>query len=134
MVHQTTLLVALSLLLPGVVASDDKHKQPSRRSGKATRFIARAYSSGRLTSLGERPVAGITIAADPKVIPMGSRVRISGAGAYSGVYRVADIGPNIKGRKIDVYVRSREEALQFGRREVQITLLSVPRRPKPKLS
>jgi 3D (Asp-Asp-Asp) domain-containing protein len=125
-VHQKTLLVALSLLLPCAVA-DDKHKQPSGRSGKAKRFTAYAYSSGRLTSLGQKPVAGITIAADPKVLPMGSRVRISGAGAYSGVYRVGDVGSSIKGHKVDVFVRSLEEAKQFGRRTVEVTLLSIPR-------
>ena len=125
-VNQKTLLVALSLLLPCAVA-DDKHKQPSGRSGKAKRFTAYAYSSGRLTSLGEKPMAGVTIAADPKVLPMGSRVRISGAGAYSGVYRVGDIGSSIKGHKIDVFVRSLEEARQFGRKTVEVTLLSIPR-------
>ena len=124
--NQKTLLVALSLLLPCAVA-DDKHKQPSGRSGKAKRFTAFAYSSGRLTSLGEKPVAGVTIAADPKVLPMGSRVRISGAGAYSGVYRVGDVGPNIKGNKIDVFVRSYQEAKLFGRKTVEVTLLSIPR-------
>ena len=122
--HQKTLLVALSLSLPCAVA-DDKHKQPGPREVK--RFTAFAYSSGRLTSLGEKPVAGVTIAADPKVLPMGSRVRISGAGAYSGVYRVGDIGSKIKGHKIDVFVRSLEEAKQFGRKTVHVTLLSIPR-------
>ena len=126
-VNQKTLLVALSLVLPCAAVADDKHKQPSGRSGKAKRFIAYAYSSGRLTSLGEKPVAGVTIAADPRVLPMGSRVRISGAGAYSGVYRVGDVGPNIKGQKIDVFVRSYQEAKLFGRKDVEVTLLSVPR-------
>ena len=60
---------------------------------------------------------------------MGSRVRISGAGAYSGVYTVGDVGPNIKGNKIDVYVGSYDEAIQFGRKVVELTVLSVPRRP-----
>jgi 3D (Asp-Asp-Asp) domain-containing protein len=125
-VHQKTLLVGLSLLLPCAVA-DDKHKQPTGRSGKAMRFTAYAYSSGRLTSLGEKPVAGVTIAADPKVLPMRSRVRISGAGIYSGVYQVGDVGSKIKGHKIDVFVRSLDEARQFGRKTVEVTLLSIPR-------
>jgi hypothetical protein len=57
---------------------------------------------------------------------MGSRVRISGAGPYSGVYRVGDIGGKIKGNKVDIFVRSRDEAIQFGRRSITLTVLHTP--------
>ena len=120
--------MALSLLLsPNAPAADDKHKQPSAQMrGKARKFLAFAYTSGRLTSEGKKPVAGTTIAADPRVLPMGSRVRITDAGGYSGVYTVSDRGSAIKGQKIDIFVGSHAEARQFGRKQVYVTVLDRP--------
>jgi 3D (Asp-Asp-Asp) domain-containing protein len=92
-------------------------------------FVAFAYSpSGNLTAEGKAPIPGNTIAADPKLLPIGSRVRIDGAGTYSGEYRVGDVGGKIKGNKIDIFVASRAEAIQFGRRTVLLTVLEVPKR------
>jgi len=52
----------------------------------------------------------VTIAVDPSVIPIGSRVYIEGLG-----YFVAqDTGSAIKGKRIDVFMNDLEEALQFG--------------------
>jgi 3D (Asp-Asp-Asp) domain-containing protein len=56
-------------------------------------------------------------------LPLGSRVRITGAGAYSGAYVVKDTGPAVKGREIDIYMRSGEEARKFGRRRVTVHVL-----------
>ena len=47
------------------------------------------------------------------------------AGPWSGEYLVADTGGAIKGRKIDIWTPSTREALQFGRRNVKLTVLSV---------
>jgi 3D (Asp-Asp-Asp) domain-containing protein len=126
-VHQKVLLLVLSLGLPNMVASDDKQRRPYP-PGKTQRFVATAYSAGVVTALGEKPVPGLTIAADPKVVPLGSFVEVRGAGRYSGVYRVGDVGGKIKGNIIDVFVRSYDEAIQFGRKVVQVTVLGVPRR------
>ena len=124
------MLVALSLLLPPCgPAEDDKHKpKASIRSirAKAKKFLAFAYTSTGLTSQGKKPVPGATIAADPKVLPIGSRVRVLGAGKYSGDYTVSDTGGKIRGKKIDIFMSSTAEALQFGRKEVQIVLLNSP--------
>ena len=121
------LLVALGLAMPYTAAVDDKHKQTARPEN-AKRFTAFAYTSDDLTALGEKPKPGTTIAADPNVLPLGSFVKISGAGRYSGVYRVGDTGGKIKGNIIDVFVRSYEEAIQFGRKTVQLTVLAIPRK------
>ena len=59
------------------------------------------------------------IAADPRVIKLGSKVNL-GAGAYSGQYLVSDTGGKIKGKKIDIWVPSCAEARRFGRRTVTI--------------
>ncbi|HEY3135412.1 MAG TPA: 3D domain-containing protein [Blastocatellia bacterium] len=84
-------------------------------------FDATAYClSGRTASgVGVRP--GI-IAADPRVLPIGTVVHLR-AGSYTGIYTVMDTGGLIKGRKVDVYVPTRKEAMQFGRRQVKIKVI-----------
>jgi 3D (Asp-Asp-Asp) domain-containing protein len=64
-----------------------------------------------------------TIAADPSLLPFGSRVRLD-AGPYSGEYVVTDSGTAIKGRKIDIWLPTFREACRFGRRNVKLTVLS----------
>jgi 3D (Asp-Asp-Asp) domain-containing protein len=65
-----------------------------------------------------------TIAADPRILPYGTRVRMAGSGAYDGEYLVTDAGTAIKGNKIDVWVPTIHEARRFGRRNVKLTVLS----------
>ena len=76
------------------------------------------------TAAGTVPHAGI-VAADPAVLPLGSRVRISGAGAHSGVYTVTDTGAHVKGRRIDIYMTSAAQAKRFGRKMVTVQVLEV---------
>ncbi|MBD0372639.1 MAG: hypothetical protein ICV60_17475 [Pyrinomonadaceae bacterium] len=85
-------------------------------------YVATAYSlRGRGASgLGVRKG---TIAADPRVLPFGTRVRLD-AGPYSGEYVVTDSGSAVKGNKIDVWVPTFGEACRFGRRNVKLTVLS----------
>ena len=65
-----------------------------------------------------------TIAADPRVLPYGTRVLMTGAGSYDGEYLVTDAGTAIKGNKIDVWVPTIKEARRFGRKNVKLTVLS----------
>jgi len=126
--HQSILLVAVSLLLaPWASTADPKHKQPMNRHERGS-FTAYAYTSNSqaMTAEGKPPVPGLTIAADPKILPLGSRVRLTGAGPWSGEYRVGDVGGQIKGHKIDIFMRSREEAIRFGKREIEVVLLQSP--------
>ncbi len=87
-------------------------------------YIATAYSLRGRTASGRMVSRGI-IAADRRVLPLGSRVRIQ-AGAYSGEYLVADTGGMIKGRRIDIWTPSSRDAMRFGRRTVKLTVLSYP--------
>ena len=64
------------------------------------------------------PVSGRTIAVDPNVIPLGSKVLING-----NVYIAEDTGSAIKGKKIDIYFGSHSQALNYGRRTVEVYLL-----------
>lgn len=85
-------------------------------------YLATAYSLRGRTASGRLVSQGI-IAADPKFLPLGSRVHVQ-AGAWSGEYLVADAGGAIKGRKIDIWTPSTREAMRFGRRTVKLTVLS----------
>jgi 3D (Asp-Asp-Asp) domain-containing protein len=85
-------------------------------------YIATAYNLPGRTASGLRVAKGI-IAADPRVLPIGTRVRLE-AGPYSGEYLVADTGSAVRGRKIDVWVPTYREACRFGRRNIKLSVLS----------
>ncbi|MEW6733029.1 MAG: 3D domain-containing protein [Acidobacteriota bacterium] len=89
--------------------------------GPTQTFVATAYCIKNVTACGVMVRPGI-IAADPKVIPLGSIVRLK-AGKYSGTYRVLDTGPAIRGTRLDIYVSCRSEAISFGRRKVEVEVL-----------
>jgi len=88
----------------------------------ASPYVATAYSLRGKTASGRMVSRGL-IAADPSVLPLGSRVRLEHPG-YSGEYLVADTGGAIRGRRIDIWTPSTSEAMRFGRRTVKLTVLS----------
>lgn len=75
--------------------------------------------AGGPTASGTMPRAGRTIAVDPKVIPLGTKVIING-----NTYVAEDTGSAIKGNKIDIYHDSHSSALSWGRRTVDVYLAS----------
>jgi len=89
----------------------------------AAPYVATAYSLRGRTASGQMVSKGI-IAADPRFLPLGSRVRLQ-AGAYSGEYLVADTGSMVRGRRIDIWTPTSREAMHFGRRLVKLTVLSL---------
>jgi 3D (Asp-Asp-Asp) domain-containing protein len=93
-------------------------------SNAATTYTATAYSLYGRTASGLRVTRGL-IAADPRVLPLGTRVRLE-AGSYSGEYLVADTGGSVRGKKIDIWTANPHEANRFGRRQVKLTVLSYP--------
>ncbi len=59
------------------------------------------------------------IAVDPSIIPLGSKVYVEGYG-----YATAeDTGGAIKGNRIDVFVPEQNDALQWGRKQVKVTII-----------
>jgi 3D (Asp-Asp-Asp) domain-containing protein len=95
--------------------------EPGARVG----FSATAYCKGSTTASGVRVRTGIA-AADPALLPVGTVVNIAaGDNKYSGVYTVMDTGPEVQGRELDLYIWSCNEALRFGRRTVQVTVLRL---------
>lgn len=84
-------------------------------------FTATAYCLRGRTAMGHGVRRGL-VAADPRVLKLGSRINM-GAGSYSGQYLVSDTGGAIKGRRIDIWVPSCAEARRFGRRTITVGLL-----------
>lgn len=81
-------------------------------------FTATAYCLQGRTAMGSGVRRGI-VAADPRVLKLGSRVTLNGGG-YSGSYLVADTGGAVRGRRLDIWVPSCSEARRFGRRSVSV--------------
>lgn len=99
-------------------------------AGSRLRFEATAYCKGQTTASGVPVRAGIA-AADPKLLPQGSVIRVEGVPErLQGIYTVLDTGPLIQGKRIDVYMWSCYEALDFGRRQITLTVLRLGWNPK----
>lgn len=82
-----------------------------------------AYYGHGTTALGLKPIRNpnglSTIAVDPNVIPLGTKVYVSGY----GLAIAADTGGAIKGNIIDVFLNSYEECYSWGRRQVTVQIL-----------
>ena len=70
------------------------------------------------TASGAEAKAGVTVAVDPDVIPLGSKVYIDGLGWY-----VAQDTGNFTGKVIDVYFNDHAEAVEFGRRDAVVGIV-----------
>jgi 3D (Asp-Asp-Asp) domain-containing protein len=92
-------------------------------------FHATAYTVPGTTASGKVTREGRTVAADPAVLPIGSKIEVRGAGPYSGIYVVSDTGPKINGREIDIYIDDNAAAKRFGSKRVRVRVLQ---RGKPK--
>ena len=66
-------------------------------------FTATAYSVEGETASGKPTREGRTVAADPTILPVGTRIVIEGAGPYSGEYVVHDTGPKVRGRSEPIF-------------------------------
>jgi 3D (Asp-Asp-Asp) domain-containing protein len=93
-------------------------------------FQATAYCKGTTTASGVNVRTGIA-AADPQLLPVGSVISINvGDTKYTGIYTIMDTGPAVQGRTLDVYMWSCHEALAFGRKQVQVTVLRLGWNPQ----
>ena len=99
----------------------ETNRQANEETPKSHGFVATAYSLRGRTATGRYVSKGV-IAADRRVLPLGSRVRLD-AGSYSGEYTVADTGAKIRGKKVDIWMPSTGEARRFGRRAIKLTVL-----------
>ena len=67
------------------------------------------------TTSGTIPVAGRTVAVDPDIIPLGSKILIDGH-----EYIAEDTGSGVKGNHIVIYFDSHEEALEWGVKTLEV--------------
>lgn len=105
---------------------------------KAIKMVATAYEAGPrstgkrpgdkgygITASGARAKRG-TVAVDPRVIPLGTKLYVKsltpGVPDY-GFAIAQDTGGAIKGNKIDLFMDTVWECLQFGRRPVMVYIL-----------
>jgi len=98
--------------------------------GARVEFLATAYCKGQTTRSGVAVQAGIA-AADPDLLPEGSVISVEGVPErLRGIYTVLDTGPKIQRRRLDLYMWSCYEALDFGARPVTLTILRLGWHPK----
>ncbi len=88
-------------------------------------FEATAYCESGITRSGV-PVEYGLVAADPTILPIGSWIQIDNP-SQKGIYQVMDTGRLIKGKRIDIYLPTWHEAMEFGRQPVQVTVLKYGR-------
>jgi 3D (Asp-Asp-Asp) domain-containing protein len=94
---------------------------------EVTAYTANCESTGKtsghplysITASGTVVTEGQTIAAPP-ALPFGTKVYIP---YFDKVFTVEDRGGAIQGKRLDVYMDSREEALKFGRRNLEVLIL-----------
>jgi 3D (Asp-Asp-Asp) domain-containing protein len=98
----------------------------SRLSATAT-----AYCDRGITKDGTPVHEGI-VAADPRVLPLGSVVHVHVPElSLSGVFTVRDTGSAVKGRIVDIFMWSCGRAKLFGRRSAIVSVLTRGR-PRPR--
>lgn len=90
---------------------------PVSTGARTVTVTATAYSTEGATATG-LPAGWGTIAVDPSVIPLGTRLTIPGYG--DGV--AADTGSAIAGSTIDLWFPTEQQALAWGRRVVVVTV------------
>ena len=125
-----------------VVLADPQYNENNIMKMTATAYDLSIDSCGKdrshpaygVTSSGTKATVGRTIAVDPDVIPLGSRVKITFPEKFSyldGIYIAEDTGRLIKGNKVDVFFGEDKAgsktinklAMDFGVQNVEVEVL-----------
>jgi 3D (Asp-Asp-Asp) domain-containing protein len=90
---------------------------------EATAYTASCKGCSGITATGinlkKNPNLKV-ISVDPNVIPLGSKVYVEGYGeAIAG-----DTGGAITGNRIDIFIPNKQDAINFGRKQVKVTILN----------
>ena len=114
----------------GVLVSSAADAGPQRRPAPASlQMTATAYCDRGPTKSGVPAQRGVA-AADLHRLPIGTRLRVVAPGKpYAGVYTVLDSGSEIKGRDLDIFMSSCSAAKRFGKRPVQVRILTPGKSP-----
>jgi len=125
-----SLVAACVLVLAGCAARAPVAPPVPEPAPRQMDFVATAYTITGATASGMQAKPGV-VAADPEVLALGTRIRVAEAGPYSGVYTVADTGPKVKGRRIDIFLRDAAEAKRFGKKHVKVEVLEERAEAQP---
>ncbi len=131
-----------TLLDEDIAASQNNWDEKNSLKMKATAYDLSVESCGKkpgdpgygITCSGTRATVGRTVAVDPEVIPLGSRLMINFPDEYShldGIYIAEDTGRLIKGTSIDIFFGEDargstdvyDAAMAFGIRYVDVWIL-----------
>jgi 3D (Asp-Asp-Asp) domain-containing protein len=115
--RQALIALTCALSLSTVAAAP----APSLSSSHTMSVTATAYCQHGTTASGTRARTGI-VAADPKLLPVGSVLRIL-SGPTSGIYTVMDTGADIKGRRIDIFIPNCSLAGKFGSQSLRVHVI-----------
>ena len=97
--------------------------------GKAKGSKGYGITASGYSLVGHSRASAMSIAVDPKVIKLGTQVKIEFPEPYThfnGTYTARDTGGAIKGNIVDIFMGedvSNKDVMAFGRREVKLTIL-----------
>ncbi|WP_346939713.1 3D domain-containing protein [uncultured Clostridium sp.] len=113
----------LAVVRPSRGGNSQDFAYSSMISCMSTAYTSDRGDSGTVTATGttvrRNPDGYSTVAVDPRVIPLGTKLYIEGY----GLAIAEDTGGAIVGNKVDVYVDSYDEAVNWGRRQVNVYIL-----------
>ena len=120
----TNTVEATEIKSTSVVEEPESEPEPkliSLGEYKLTAYCACKKCCGKtdgITASGVKAKEGVTVAADTRVLPFGTKLFINGH-----EYIVQDKGGAIKGNKIDIYFDNHQEALEFGVQHKEIFMI-----------
>ena len=100
-----------------IVKEEKEKNYMIMRASAYTKSIEEDTYKG-ITKSGTIVCRGI-VSTDPRVIPLGTKLHIEGYGEATAL----DVGGAIKGNKIDIYMETKKEAMEFGKRDVKVFIL-----------
>ena len=87
---------------------------------KELKVKATAYANDPISYMGTKPQVMKTIAVDPSIIPLGSKVYIP---EFNKLFIAEDTGGKIKGNRIDIYMQTEYQCKQWGIKDITIYIL-----------
>lgn len=112
---------SVNLFIPKTLEASDSQVS-AQYTMTSTAYTANCEGCSGITATGinlkDNPNQKV-VAVDPNVIPLGSKVWVEGYGtAIAG-----DKGSAIKGNKIDVFIPNHDQAIAYGKKQVQVKVL-----------
>lgn len=114
-----------------ILSKDGQYHAPDYEIFEASAYTADPSENGGYAAydyMGNPLMTG-TVAVDPSVIPLGSKLYIEGYDSNGlpagGMYAYAtDIGGAVKGKHLDIFIPGKASAIQFGLQQIKVYRLS----------